>query len=63
MNFFKFHLGDYYKKASHLSMLEDGAYRRLIDAIYLREGPLPADKVQLYRLVKAFSKEEKRAVE
>lgn len=63
MNFFKFHLGDYYKKASHLSMLEDGAYRRLIDAIYLREGPLPADKVQLYRLVKAFSKEEKRAVD
>lgn len=62
MNFFKFHLGDYYKKASHLSMLEDGAYRRLIDAVYLREGPLPADKEQIFRLVKAFSKQEKAAV-
>lgn len=62
MNFFKFHLGDYYKKASHLSMLEDGAYRRLIDAVYLREGPLPADKDQIFRLVKAFTKQEKAAV-
>jgi uncharacterized protein YdaU (DUF1376 family) len=62
MNFFKFHLGDYYKKASHLSMLEDGAYRRLIDAVYLREGPLPADREQIFRLVKAFTKLEKDAV-
>lgn len=63
MNFFKFHLGDYYKKTSHLSMLEDGAYRRLIDAIYLREGPLPADTEQVHRLVKAFTKVEKTAVD
>lgn len=62
MNFFKFHLGDYYKKASHLSMIEDGAYRRLMDAVYLREGPLPSDKEQIYRLVKAFTKAEKNAV-
>lgn len=63
MNFYKFHLGDYYKKTNHLSMLEDGAYRRLMDAIYLREGPLPADKQQIYRLVRAFSNAEKSAVE
>lgn len=63
MNFYKFHLGDYYKKTSHLSMLEDGAYRRLIDAIYLREGPLPADREQVHRLVKAFTKAEKTAVD
>lgn len=63
MNFYKFHLGDYYKKANHLSMLEDGAYRRLMDAVYLREGPLPSDKDQIYRLVKAFTKAEKAAVD
>jgi uncharacterized protein YdaU (DUF1376 family) len=63
MNFYKFHLGDYYKKTSHLSMLEDGAYRRLMDAIYLREGPLPADREQVHRLVKAFTKAEKTAVD
>lgn len=63
MNFFKFHLGDYYKKTSHLSMIEDGAYRRLMDAIYLRECPLPRDKKQIYRLVKASTKAEKIAVD
>jgi uncharacterized protein YdaU (DUF1376 family) len=63
MNFYKFHLGDYYKKTSHLSMLEDGAYRRLMDAIYLREGPLPANREQVHRLVKAFTKAEKDAVD
>jgi uncharacterized protein YdaU (DUF1376 family) len=63
MNFYKFHLGDYYKKTSHLTMLEDGAYRRLIDAIYLREGPLPANREQVYRLVKASSKAEKTAID
>lgn len=63
MNFYKFHLGDYYKKTNHLSMLEDGAYRRLMDAIYLREGPLPAEKEQIYRLVRAFTKAEKIAVD
>ena len=63
MNFYKFHLGDYYKKTSHLSMLEDGAYRRLMDTIYLREGPLPADREQVHRLVKAFTKAEKTAVD
>jgi len=62
MNFYKFHLGDYYKKTSHLSMLEDGAYRRLMDAIYLREGPLPANIEQIYRLVRAFNDVEKAAV-
>lgn len=63
MNFYKFHLGDYYKKTSHLSMLEDGAYRRLMDAIYLREGPLPAVMEQIYRLARAFTDAEKLAVD
>lgn len=63
MNFYKFHLGDYYKKTSHLSMLEDGAYRRLMDAIYLREGPLPQNKEQVYRLARAFTDAEKDAVD
>ena len=44
-------------------MLEDGAYRRLMDTIYLREGPLPADREQVHRLVKAFTKAEKTAVD
>ncbi len=44
MNYYPFHIGDYAKKTRHLSWDEDMAYRRLIDAYYLHEGPLPADK-------------------
>ena len=31
MNFYKHHLGDYYKDTVHLSWMEDCAYRRLLD--------------------------------
>lgn len=34
---YQFNIGDYYKKAGRLSMLEHGAYRLLMDAIYDRE--------------------------
>ena len=45
----------------HLSMLEDGAYRRLLDAYYSRKSPLPKDAV--YRLARAESKPERKAVD
>jgi uncharacterized protein YdaU (DUF1376 family) len=44
-------------------MLEDAAYRRLIDAYYTREQSLPAEKKACYRLVRAQSKEEREAVD
>lgn len=37
------HIGDYSSHTGHLSLLEDLAYRRLIDRYYLSEKPLPAD--------------------
>lgn len=42
MNFYEHHLGDYMRDTAHLSMIEDAAYRRLLDAYYIREAPLPA---------------------
>ena len=45
----------------HLSMLEDGAYRRLLDAYYSRKSPLPKDAV--YRLARAESNPERKAVD
>lgn len=62
MNYYPHHLGDYLRDTAHLSMLEDGAYRRLIDAYYLREGLLPADEKQICRLVRATSRQEKHAI-
>lgn len=37
MNYYKKHIGDYYKKAGRLSLLQHGVYTTLIDACYDRE--------------------------
>ena len=52
MNYYPFHLGDYASHTSHLEPLEDLAYRRMLDAYYLREMPLPADPAEVARLVR-----------
>ena len=43
MNFYPFHIGDYASHTRHLSLIEDLAYRRLIDHYYLSEAPLFGD--------------------
>lgn len=63
MNYYEHHLGDYLRDTVHLSMLEDGAYRRLIDAYYIREAPLPTELRDVFRLVRAQSKQDRVAVE
>mgnify|MGYP000491035585 CR=1 FL=1 len=39
MNYYPFHIGDYAAHTRNLSLLEDLAYRRLLDAYYLAERP------------------------
>jgi uncharacterized protein YdaU (DUF1376 family) len=63
VNYYEFHIGDYLKNTAHLSMLEDAAYRRLIDAYYTRETPLPGEKRACYKLCRAASKDEREAVD
>lgn len=60
MNYYKRHIGDYMKDASHLSLLEHGVYTRLMDVYYTREAPVPVD--QAARLIGARSKDEKAAL-
>lgn len=48
---FQFHIRDYIAKTRHLTLLEDLAYRRLIDAYYTEEGPLPPDVQACARLI------------
>lgn len=63
MNFYPHHIGDYLTATAHLSWLEDCAYRRLLDVYYSREAAIPADVAQACRLVRAMSKDERKAVE
>lgn len=63
MNYYERHIGDYIKDTVSLSMLEDGAYNRLIDQAYQTEEPLPLDKREIYRLARATSTAERKAVD
>ena len=40
MHFYQFHIGDYKSHTHHLSIIEDVAYRRLLDHYYLHEAPI-----------------------
>jgi len=40
MHYYQFNIGDYASHTRHLTLLEDLAYRRLLDAYYLQERPL-----------------------
>ena len=63
MNYYAFHIGDYASATRHLTWDEDAAYRRLLDAYYVREAPLPLEARQVYRLVAACSDEQRIAVD
>lgn len=63
MNYYPHHIGDYGSATAHLSMLEDAAYRRLLDWYYQTEQPLPADPRTIYRRVRAASEDERAAVD
>jgi uncharacterized protein YdaU (DUF1376 family) len=40
MHYFQFHIGDYKSHTHHLSLMEDLAYRRLLDHYYLHQSPI-----------------------
>lgn len=63
MNYYPHHIGDYLKDTAHLTMIEDGAYRRLIDLYYLHEKALPVEKRQVYRLARATTAGERKAID
>lgn len=58
----KLHLGDYARDADHLSMLQEGAYFRLMRWYYGTAKPIPNDLERIYRRCMAFSIEEQQAV-
>ena len=52
MNYYPFHVGDYTAHTAHLDLLEDLAYRRMLDLYYLRECALPHDPSEVARLIR-----------
>lgn len=56
------HIAEYDSKTKHLSLLEHGAFRRLLDHYYATCKPLPNGTEQLLRVCLAFAPEEKQAV-
>lgn len=62
MHYYSHHVGDYNRDTAHLSIVEHGVYRLLMDSYYSTERQLPADKAMLCRIVRANSKAERDAV-
>lgn len=60
--FYRWFPGDYARKAGHLSLLEHGVYRRLIDLYMENHGPISFDLPYIYRVLQAGSKEEQGAI-
>jgi len=47
MYYYQHHIGDYRKDTSHLSLLEHGIYRQLLDLYYISEKPLDKKSIRL----------------
>lgn len=63
MNYYDKHIGDFIRDTVGLSMIEDGAYNRLLDQLYQTERALPLDKKEVYRMARATSGPERKAVD
>jgi len=51
VHYYTWNIGDYSSHASHLNIVEDCAYRRLLDRYYLSEEPIPSDVSVACRLI------------
>jgi uncharacterized protein YdaU (DUF1376 family) len=63
MYYYQHHIGDYRKDTSHLSLLEHGIYRQLLDLYYINEQPLSTDHAITMRLICVRNADESKAYE
>jgi uncharacterized protein YdaU (DUF1376 family) len=63
LHYYQFNIGDYRKDTTHLSRLEHGIYRDLIDWYYLEETPIPLDTQVVMRRLRLVSDEEAKALQ
>jgi len=63
VNYYPHHIGDYLRDTAHLSALEDGIYRRMLDLYYANEKPLGLDFDWLCKLLRLREDSERAAAE
>lgn len=61
MNYYKYYSGDFMRDTAALSLMEVGAYQRLLN-YYYSSGSLPASFPELFRICAAFTEDEQNAV-
>jgi uncharacterized protein YdaU (DUF1376 family) len=59
---YPFYPNSYTSRTSHLTMLQHGALRLLLDECYRRSGPLPPDIAALNRICRASNKSDRDAI-
>lgn len=52
MHHYKWNIGDYSSRTAHLNLLEDIAYRRMIDLYHMTESPLSVETQTVSRLIR-----------
>jgi len=62
MHYYQHNIGDYRRDTSHLSLVEHGIYRQLMDSYYLDEQPLCADLAKLMRSHSVRSADEQQSL-
>lgn len=62
MHYYKFNIADYRKDTGHLSTIEHGIYRQLIDWYYLDEQPMPSETTVIARRLR-LGKDEIKPLE
>jgi uncharacterized protein YdaU (DUF1376 family) len=63
MNYYSHHIGDHLVETAHISIIEEGVYRRLLDLYYSTEKPLPNDLRILSRKIRITKEDEIAALE
>jgi hypothetical protein len=61
MHFYSFNIGDYISHTRHLTVIEDCAYRRLLDLYYLHEQPLNECSTTVARAINMRDHEDEAA--
>ena len=61
MHYYQFNIADYRKDTAHLSLLEHGVYRQLLDWYYISEEPIPKETQVVFRRLCARTQEEQTA--
>lgn len=63
VNYYPHHIGDHSRDTAHLSLIEEGVYRRMLDLYYANELPLQSDLTALCRVLRARTEDERAAVQ